>query len=1639
LQDDGGASVAPGLIDQLRGQHWAVKLILGFVALTLGSPFLGIGGAVAYDIAQGPGLVLYGLFILIAYGWFVFTRPASSEQAADGAVRRYCESCGTSFSFQLRRCPACGAEWTAPDEGSIPALARFLSTLGLARQRELLDAASYRRLKAEYERRIAVLRPVPAAPPEEPPAAAIPPAPAVSAAAPAAAPIETPPPAPIERPAAAIPAPPAGPGRAAIPARPAEPRPSATEMGRSVIGWAAERQADILLYVGAFLLSIAAVIFVAYQGEELSGGIRFAVLAAYAAGFLVIGLLLHRWERVKEAGPVFLALGAILIPIDFVALRTQVLGHGQLPDDVLWLIASSSCAALYLLLALRGYGRLYFVPVIPAVLVAWGSLASVLNLPLEWWGVWYLLAAAPGYVAAVSRQARWRPAPWLLWFSVVLGALATAWTHLVVGFGGDHHAAMPVADALATAGLATGLRWRADTPVLAVLPPLASLTAASAWWAAFGLGVEWQPVFVVLAGAGYLVAGHFQDDVRAVAWGWTAATAGALGLLWAHLAVLDGETSRAALPAAYGVAFAAASGAFGRWRWAGAAAILPPLGGMALTTAAWASGAAGTEWYGAIAVVAGWGYLALAAFDRPDRTRGWQGAAAACAAIGVAAAHTATAFADDLNRWALPGTYALVLGAACASTWRWRWSWLLAPGAIPAAVGATAASAAWAQWQLNPEWYPPFAAATGLGYLVVAQAGEQRLARAWGAFALLFGVVAAAGAHVAVLEPGAGRAALPAAYAMVLAGVAVAYARWRWVEAGTLLPPVAAMLALTIGWAHWDLQPEWYPAFVAAVSPGYLALALSGPEERRSLWWGASLLAALIALPAAHLGVAVRSGAGHAALPVTYAIITLAAAAAFAVWRFAWRVAPGALPALLAMTTITASWAWWDVPIAWYGAIATAAACLYIAWALADEEWWRPNWLRFALAAGAIGTGFTQVVQFAPLDVEPARAALPVAYGVALAGAAFAASRWRWACREAVALVPPLAAAFGASLLWVTIEMPLEWLPAWMAAASAGYLAVALLDTDSRASWQQLAVAVGVTALAIAHAVAANAETVRWQLPLSYAVLLGGWSVAAWRLRDASLFAPPILAASLGAAALWAAEVGPQWWPYPALAVAAVMMAAAGRWRPSPVFGPAGWPYALALTVVPAVAVLPADASHHGHGIVVQIIAACLVFAASLASDGAVGALLGVRLSPRAKGAEWAALTQGAFAFLFGAGASLNGLAALEGAERAWVFAALSLTGWVLAGSRWRGAAALWAFAPVGLTGTVIASSIAADAGERGRGVLAAALALATVGPLFAFLATRRWALIGLANSFLFLAIWAAWRWQELDLTYLPLAFAVVATAEWTALTGMRRYTRQPSEPNVVIEYISWGPWLLSAAVSGSLLSREQARLEPGQSLVTSEEWGLAAVVLGLLGAAVTAEGFRLRRRLVWAGGSVLLLGALLMAIATREPGNVQAFTAPIGIYLAALALTFRRSPAIAGEHLQLHEGVMLAGALFLVIPPAEQSFDPGGGKFGLELLGIGIALLLVGLLLHARWLVAAAIATLTATATRMVTGGLFSTPYWLLFGLAGTALLAFGFLVLLERERWDRFRHRVVRWWLEVESAPLDPPAEGEPPAAGA
>ena len=131
---------------------------------------------------------------------------------------------------------------------------------------------------------------------------------------------------------------------------------------------------------------------------------------------------------------------------------------------------------------------------------------------------------------------------------------------------------------------------------------------------------------------------------------------------------------------------------------------------------------------------------------------------------------------------------------------------------------------------------------------------------------------------------------------------------------------------------------------------------------------------------------------------------------------------------------------------------------------------------------------------------------------------------------------------------------------------------------------------------------------------------------------------------------------------------------------------------------------------------------------------------------------------------------------------------------------------------------------------------------------------------------------------------------------------------------------------------------------------------------------------------------------------------------------------------------MDLHETLIVAGALFIVLPPAEQGLEPGGENFGFELIGIGLAFLLVGLVLHARWLIPASVLTITGVAVRWVTGGFVDVPFWLILGIVGTLLLAAGTFILLQRERWDTWRDGARNWWLETTTGP-PPPTPGVPP----
>ncbi len=1657
---------------------------------------------------------------------------------ASGSARRYCLECGEIFAETVARCPNCGVAWVYQAPADFTFFVRTLQHLAREVRDGRLSPPQFAPIRNNLERALRLARPprrspAPAAPPPPPrpgavPVSNLPPPAGVSARAAAVPSLVSQPvgsvAATVRREPVAVRPPPPAPRPAAPPKRPSKP------VSQVVGQWASHRQADILLYLGAFMLSVAALIFVSFQGGAIPGWSKFAVLLTYTVGFLGLGLFLNRWERVREAGPVFLGLGALLVPIDFISLRTQVLAHDQLPVDVLWLLGAAASGALYTLLAARGYGRYYFAPAVPAWLIAWGALASVLGLPWEWFGTWYLLLASATYAGA-ARQGT----PLARWVRVAAlsgGLIALAYAQGAAAWADTQSGQLPVAYLLATAGVAAAAWFHYTVLRLAVLPLLAMGTAMATGWSAFELSREWLGLFIAAAGFGYLAAAYFDRKEYARGWAGLALLGGIALLGDAHGLQLAAGIDREALPAAHGLALLGVAVAFvrWRWRWPEAAAILPASLAATAGSIAWVAFDMQPEWYGLLAAGAGAGYAVHLHFN-PARELLWKGLALAGWVLGSAWAQLAAGIPDTASAQ-LPATYATATAALVLSFVRWRYGWREVAGLLPAGLAATAVSISWAAFDLQPEWWLPFVAATGAAYALhadfdhqfarnwqrialAAWAGSSAIALAfatdsttnayalpvtlgvallglgagfahwrytwrevaaalpaaasatalafawarfdldpdwWTAFAAAAGfgyalhahfdprfapnwqlgaltswVAAVTIAHIFAFQPGIDRDALPLAYGVVLAGLGASFARWRfdWMEAAAALPGAAAITTLTFCWAVFDLQPEWWGAFFAAAGLGYLAWAHANPT--RSLRWQTSGLVAFgIGLIAAHAAVLEfdAARAARAALPTAYAVSLAGLVAGFVRWRFDWRQGAFFLPITTSLTGITTGWAAWDLDPEWYPVFSAGSGAWYLVFAHFDRGEYARRWQRIGIAAWAVALLSGHAAVFTR---DSANAALPAVYVPIVVALSAGFVRWRFGWREGAALLPAAAVGLGAAFLWAAIEMPLEWIMAWAAGAGLGYGAYAHFDPERRLQWRKGVLAAAALGLVTAQLRAVGGLDEQAVLPVAYGLATLYAAADGLRFRGEGIFAAPILGSLAGLTTLWAFDAGREWWAFPALGMAVAMVLSAPAWPRAGLPAAVAAAFAIALAAAATMISLPVHYGEPRFGLASQAVTATVIAFAAWRANGMLFPIPG-GAEQRALGApERTALLFLAAAFLFAAFGSLNATLGVEDADRAWLFAGAGGLAWIvltLFGRRDREPLFL-ALTPMALAAVTLAGTVAV---ER-DGAAAIVFAAGAAGPALAFRATRHWALWSVATVFGALALWSAWEWRGWDLAYLPVAYGAMAAALWAGMLRLRRYEPLRSESASAVMVLSWAPWVLSAAVAGGLLARTET--DPGESIVNTREWLMAAIVLASSSAAVVAEGLRLRTRMAWLPGSTGLLLSGLMAVASAEPSNVQAYTAVIGAYLLLLGFTWRKTSPVFGRHMLLHEVLQVAGVLFLVLPPAEQSFDGDAAKLGMELIGLAIVFLALGFVLHARWLVPSGVLTMSGVAVRWLTGGFVEVPFWLILGLVGTALLGVGLLILVQRERWDRWRGDVARWW-------IDPPPPGDGPLPG-
>lgn len=166
---------------------------------------------------------------------------------------------------------------------------------------------------------------------------------------------------------------------------------------------------NLLLYLGAFLIVVSGLILVGITPEDLSEQLKLVLGIGGTLGFLAAGVALHRNETVRPAARTFLLLGAVLVPLDAWSVGTVVLDVHHPARQNLLLAGSVLSAALYAVLAKRGYGVHFVYLTAIALAGAAEGVAQTLALDASSRLVPHFTVAAALIVAARSQRTSLAP------------------------------------------------------------------------------------------------------------------------------------------------------------------------------------------------------------------------------------------------------------------------------------------------------------------------------------------------------------------------------------------------------------------------------------------------------------------------------------------------------------------------------------------------------------------------------------------------------------------------------------------------------------------------------------------------------------------------------------------------------------------------------------------------------------------------------------------------------------------------------------------------------------------------------------------------------------------------------------------------------------------------------------------------------------------------------------------------------------------------------------------------------------------------------------------------------------------------------------------------------------------------------
>ncbi len=173
------------------------------------------------------------------------------------------------------------------------------------------------------------------------------------------------------------------PAAKAAPPQPAEPPPPFRErLWRTILS---ERTLQALLFLGIFLLFIAAISFVIWGWRDFPKPVRVAIPVGFTALFFFLGWLVRQRTHLERSGIALSAIAALLIPIDS---YTVYANYGSPPEGwpEFWLITSLVCLVAYILAALWIQSRFFgYITGIAAGSTLLAFLEVVTGLSSDWY------------------------------------------------------------------------------------------------------------------------------------------------------------------------------------------------------------------------------------------------------------------------------------------------------------------------------------------------------------------------------------------------------------------------------------------------------------------------------------------------------------------------------------------------------------------------------------------------------------------------------------------------------------------------------------------------------------------------------------------------------------------------------------------------------------------------------------------------------------------------------------------------------------------------------------------------------------------------------------------------------------------------------------------------------------------------------------------------------------------------------------------------------------------------------------------------------------------------------------------------------------------------------------------------------